>query len=43
MDVKQRNKIYESVGSLARKSIFGILSVAALPNHIAFIMDGNRR
>nr|GEU99519.1 dehydrodolichyl diphosphate synthase 6-like [Tanacetum cinerariifolium] len=43
MDVKQRNKIYESVGSLARKCIFGILSVAALPNHIAFIMDGNRR
>lgn len=43
MDAKQRNQIYESLGSLARKCIFGILSVAPLPNHIAFIMDGNRR
>ncbi|XP_071731049.1 dehydrodolichyl diphosphate synthase CPT3-like [Rutidosis leptorrhynchoides] len=43
MDVKQRNRLYENLSSYARKCIFAILSVAALPNHIAFIMDGNRR
>nr|XP_043635909.1 dehydrodolichyl diphosphate synthase CPT3-like [Erigeron canadensis] len=43
MDAKQRSKVYENLGSFARKCVFCILSVAALPNHIAFIMDGNRR
>ncbi|KAI3816757.1 hypothetical protein L1987_16461 [Smallanthus sonchifolius] len=43
MDNKQRTQIYTSLSSFARKCIFGILSVATLPNHIAFIMDGNRR
>ncbi|KAK9063626.1 hypothetical protein SSX86_017497 [Deinandra increscens subsp. villosa] len=43
MDIKQRTQIYKNLGSLVRKCIFGILSVATLPNHIAFIMDGNRR
>lgn len=43
MDVKQRNHIYKSLGGFARKCIFRILSVGTIPNHIAFIMDGNRR
>ncbi|KAI3730726.1 hypothetical protein L1987_61901 [Smallanthus sonchifolius] len=43
MDIKQRTQMYTSLSSFARKCIFGILSVATLPNHIAFIMDGNRR
>nr|ATD87115.1 cis-prenyltransferase 1 [Parthenium argentatum]BCU09027.1 cis-prenyltransferase [synthetic construct] len=43
MDIKQRTRIYNNLCSFARKCIYGILSVAALPNHIAFIMDGNRR
>ncbi|KAL4572739.1 hypothetical protein LXL04_019522 [Taraxacum kok-saghyz] len=30
-------------GTFARKCIFSILSVSQIPNHIAFIMDGNRR
>ncbi|KAK9999039.1 hypothetical protein SO802_018642 [Lithocarpus litseifolius] len=29
--------------SYMRKFIFRILSVGTIPNHIAFIMDGNRR
>ncbi|KAI3734322.1 hypothetical protein L6452_13788 [Arctium lappa] len=43
MDVKQKTQIFENLASFARKFIFGILSMAAIPNHIAFIMDGNRR
>ncbi|KAG6646250.1 dehydrodolichyl diphosphate synthase CPT3-like [Carya illinoinensis] len=31
------------LGSFLRKCLFSILSVGPLPNHIAFIMDGNRR
>ncbi|KAB9609454.1 hypothetical protein FH972_027049 [Carpinus fangiana] len=31
------------LGSFLRKCIFSILSVGPLPNHIALIMDGNRR
>ncbi|XP_059437338.1 dehydrodolichyl diphosphate synthase CPT3-like [Corylus avellana] len=31
------------MGSFLRKCIFSILSVGPLPNHIALIMDGNRR
>ncbi|KAJ0717888.1 putative rubber cis-polyprenylcistransferase [Helianthus annuus] len=43
MDIKQRTQIYNNLCSFARKCIYSILSVATLPNHIAFIMDGNRR
>ncbi|GLT71261.1 hypothetical protein SLA2020_432940 [Shorea laevis] len=32
-----------SMGKFLSKGIFSILSVGSLPNHIAFIMDGNRR
>ncbi|KAJ9540501.1 hypothetical protein OSB04_027007 [Centaurea solstitialis] len=43
MDVKQKTQIFESLASFARRCLFGILAVAVIPNHIAFIMDGNRR
>ncbi|GKE30158.1 dehydrodolichyl diphosphate synthase 6-like protein [Tanacetum coccineum] len=43
MDAKQRTQIYESLRSFAWKCVLGILSIAALPDHVAFIMDGNRR
>ncbi|XP_047328083.1 dehydrodolichyl diphosphate synthase CPT3-like [Impatiens glandulifera] len=35
--------IARTISALARKCIFQLLSVGPLPNHIAFIMDGNRR
>lgn len=35
--------IIDSLVSFLRKFIFRILSVGPLPNHIAFILDGNRR
>lgn len=37
------SQIFENLVCLIRKFIFCVLSVAPLPNHIAFIMDGNRR
>ncbi|GMJ09070.1 cis-prenyltransferase 1, cis-prenyltransferase 3 [Hibiscus trionum] len=37
------NQIYGCLVSLLQKCIFRILSVGPIPNHIAFIMDGNRR
>ncbi|KAK1415977.1 hypothetical protein QVD17_31765 [Tagetes erecta] len=43
MDIKQRTQIYKNLGSFARKCIYGVLSASTIPNHIAFIMDGNRR
>ncbi|KAF6136688.1 hypothetical protein GIB67_018691 [Kingdonia uniflora] len=33
----------ETLFSIVRKFIFSILSVGPIPNHIAFILDGNRR
>ncbi|KAK9040966.1 hypothetical protein V6N11_016099 [Hibiscus sabdariffa] len=36
-------QIYGCLVSLLQKCIFRILSVGPMPNHIAFIMDGNRR
>ncbi|XP_022758390.1 dehydrodolichyl diphosphate synthase 6-like [Durio zibethinus] len=36
-------QIYGNLVSFLRKCIFYILSVGPIPNHIAFIMDGNRR
>ncbi|XP_031287221.1 dehydrodolichyl diphosphate synthase 6-like [Pistacia vera] len=36
-------QILDSLVSFLRKFIFRILSMGPLPNHIAFIMDGNRR
>lgn len=35
--------IFGCFGSFLRKCIFCVLSVGPIPNHIAFIMDGNRR
>ncbi|GJV79465.1 dehydrodolichyl diphosphate synthase 6-like protein [Tanacetum coccineum] len=43
MDVKQITQVSEFLGSFVRKFMYGILSEAAIPDHIAFIMDGNRR
>lgn len=37
------NWLISSLGGFARKCLFGILSVGPIPDHIAFIMDGNRR
>ncbi|KAK3014698.1 hypothetical protein RJ639_009628 [Escallonia herrerae] len=34
---------FGSFGSFLRRCIISILSTAPIPNHIAFIMDGNRR
>lgn len=36
-------KLFHSLGSLVQNLLFRILSVGPIPNHIAFIMDGNRR
>ncbi|KAA8547586.1 hypothetical protein F0562_004015 [Nyssa sinensis] len=37
------SKIFGSLSSTMRKLLFCSLSVGPIPNHIAFIMDGNRR
>lgn len=37
------NQFFGGLGSFLRKCIFRILSMGPIPNHIAFIMDGNRR
>ncbi|XP_059626010.1 dehydrodolichyl diphosphate synthase CPT3-like [Cornus florida] len=39
----QTTKIFGNLGSFLRRCIFRVLSVGPIPNHIAFIMDGNRR
>ncbi|XP_039004088.1 LOW QUALITY PROTEIN: dehydrodolichyl diphosphate synthase CPT3-like [Hibiscus syriacus] len=36
-------QMYDNIVSFLRKYIFYVLSVGPIPNHIAFIMDGNRR
>jgi ditrans,polycis-polyprenyl diphosphate synthase len=36
-------KPFHVLGTFIRKFIFRILSVGTIPNHISFIMDGNRR
>ncbi|KAM7479509.1 hypothetical protein LguiA_027722 [Lonicera macranthoides] len=37
------SSLFENVSIFARKCIFSVLSAGPIPNHIAFIMDGNRR
>lgn len=37
------NQLRESIGSFMRRCLFRLLSVGPIPNHLAFIMDGNRR
>lgn len=37
------NRLFRSFGSFLRKWIFRILSAGQIPDHIAFVMDGNRR
>ncbi|KAL4377951.1 hypothetical protein GQ457_02G003800 [Hibiscus cannabinus] len=36
-------QMYGNIVNFLRKCVFYILSVGPIPNHIAFIMDGNRR
>ncbi|ESQ42295.1 hypothetical protein EUTSA_v10014376mg [Eutrema salsugineum] len=36
-------KIFNSLMNLTRRFIFRVLCVGPIPNHISFIMDGNRR
>ncbi|KAK8570106.1 hypothetical protein V6N13_002804 [Hibiscus sabdariffa] len=36
-------QMYDTIVNFLRKCIFYVLSVGPIPNHIAFIMDGNRR
>ncbi|GMI98706.1 cis-prenyltransferase 1, cis-prenyltransferase 3 [Hibiscus trionum] len=36
-------QMYDNIVNFLRKCIFHIVSVGPIPNHIAFIMDGNRR
>lgn len=40
--LKMAGNILCSASSFIRKCIFGVLRVGPIPNHIAFIMDGNR-
>ncbi|KAK4850475.1 hypothetical protein QYF36_007070 [Acer negundo] len=37
------NQLLKSLGTFMGKCMFRVLSVGAIPNHIAFILDGNRR
>ncbi|KAK3206023.1 hypothetical protein Dsin_020069 [Dipteronia sinensis] len=37
------NQLFKSLGTFMRKCMFRVLSVGAIPNHIAFILDGNKR
>lgn len=37
------SELFGSLGSFFRKCMFCILSMGPIPNHLAFIMDGNRR
>jgi len=40
---KMANQLLRRIYGWLRRFIFHVLSVGPLPNHIAFIMDGNRR
>lgn len=37
------NQLLGNLGSFSRRCIFRVLSMGPIPNHLAFIMDGNRR
>lgn len=39
----EESKLCRKLGVFMRKCVFRILSVGVIPNHIAFILDGNRR
>lgn len=36
-------QLFESLGSFMRRCLFRVLAVGPIPQHFAFIMDGNRR
>ncbi|CAN8301101.1 unnamed protein product [Cochlearia groenlandica] len=42
-EVGEFTKIFNSLLTLTRRFIFKVLRVGPIPNHISFIMDGNRR
>ncbi|KAF8412491.1 hypothetical protein HHK36_000456 [Tetracentron sinense] len=37
------SKLFESLGDFMQNCMFGVLYMGLIPNHIAFIMDGNCR
>ncbi|KAK2643321.1 hypothetical protein Ddye_025084 [Dipteronia dyeriana] len=37
------NQLFRSPCTFMKKCMFRVLSVGAIPNHIAFILNGNRR
>ncbi|KAF5738093.1 rubber cis-polyprenyltransferase HRT2 [Tripterygium wilfordii] len=40
---KYVGQLFGSLGVVMRRCMFNVLSVGPIPNHLAFIMDGNRR
>ncbi|PKA58617.1 Dehydrodolichyl diphosphate synthase 6 [Apostasia shenzhenica] len=42
-DYLQKSTVVENLCGVLRRFLFSLLAIGPMPNHIAFIMDGNRR